>query len=98
TDVICPLTLSPLSRHPVYLDVTIDETWANHVMLGRWAYAMVIAPLSCNTLGKMANGICDNMLLATWLSATCPVMVAPAMDEDMWLHAATKRKDRKSVV
>lgn len=95
TDFISPLTLSTLSQHPVYLDLKIDETWANHVMLGRWADAMVIAPLSCNTLGKMANGICDNMLLATWLSATCPVMVAPAMDEDMWLHAATKRNLEK---
>lgn len=95
TDFISPLTLSTLSQHPVYLDLKIDETWANHVMLGRWADVMVIAPLSCNTLGKMANGICDNMLLATWLSATCPVMVAPAMDEDMWLHAATKRNLEK---
>jgi phosphopantothenoylcysteine decarboxylase/phosphopantothenate--cysteine ligase len=59
-------------------------------MLGRWADVMVVAPLSVNTLAKMANGLCDNMLLATWLSATCPVVVAPAMDEDMWHHPATQ--------
>ncbi len=59
-------------------------------MLGRWADLMLVAPLSCNTLAKMANGFCDNMVLATYLSATCPVVVAPAMDEDMWHHQTTK--------
>ena len=58
--------------------------------LGRWADVMVIAPLSCNTLAKMATGLCDNLLLAVYLSATCPVIAAPAMDEDMWHHASTK--------
>jgi phosphopantothenoylcysteine decarboxylase / phosphopantothenate---cysteine ligase len=60
------------------------------VMLGRWADVMLIAPLSCNTLAKMAHGHCDNLLLAVYLSATCPVVVAPAMDEDMWHHPTTK--------
>jgi len=60
-------------------------------MLGRWADVMLIAPLSCNTLAKMANGQCDNLLLAVYLSATCPVVVSPAMDEDMWHHPSTKR-------
>ena len=60
-------------------------------MLGRWADVMVIAPLSCNTLAKMAHGQCDNLLLAAYLSATCPVVIAPAMDEDMWHHPATKQ-------
>jgi phosphopantothenoylcysteine decarboxylase/phosphopantothenate--cysteine ligase len=60
-------------------------------MLGRWADVMLIAPLSCNTLAKMANGLCDNVLLAVYLSATCPVVIAPAMDEDMWHHPSTKR-------
>ena len=60
-------------------------------MLGRWADVMLIAPLSCNTLAKMANGLCDNFLLAVYLSATCPVIVAPAMDEDMWHHPSTKK-------
>ena len=68
----------------------MKQTWANHVMLGRWADVLLIAPLSCNTLAKMANGQCDNLLLATYLSATCPVVVAPAMDEDMWHHPSTK--------
>src|SRR5688572_22059667 len=88
-DFVSPLTLSTLSRNPVLVEL-FNEEWANHVMLGRWADVMVIAPLSCNTLAKMANGLCDNMLLATWLSATCPVVVAPAMDEDMWHHPATR--------
>lgn len=95
-DFVSPLTLSTLSRNPVLIDLFNGE-WANHVMLGRWADVMIIAPLSCNTLAKMANGYCDNLLLATYLSATCPVVVAPAMDEDMWLHPATKENLRKLV-
>src|SRR5882757_2044907 len=87
---VSPLVLSTLSGNKVLADLFDEDTWANHVMLGRWADVMVIAPLSCNTLAKMANGQCDNLLLATWLSATCPVIVAPAMDEDMWKHPATK--------
>ncbi len=89
-DFVSSLTLSTLSRNQVLIDLFDEQSWANHVMLGRWADVMVIAPLSCNTLAKMANGQCDNLLLATYLSATCPVVVAPAMDEDMWHHAATK--------
>ncbi len=89
-DFVSSLTLSTLSRNTVLTDLFDEQSWANHVMLGRWADVMLIAPLSCNTLSKMANGQCDNLLLATWLSATCPVVVAPAMDEDMWHHPATK--------
>lgn len=89
-DFVSSLTLSTLSKNPVLTDLFDEQSWANHVMLGRWADVMVIAPLSCNTLAKMANGLCDNLLLATYLSATCPVVVAPAMDEDMWLHPSTK--------
>lgn len=89
-DFVSPLTLSTLSKNPVVADLFNNESWSNHVMLGRWADMMLIAPLSCNTLAKMAHGICDNMLLATYLSATCPVAVAPAMDEDMWHHPTTK--------
>lgn len=89
-DFVSSLTLSTLSRNPVLIDLFDEQSWANHVMLGRWADVMVIAPLSCNTLAKMANGQCDNLLLAAYLSATCPVVVAPAMDEDMWHHPATK--------
>lgn len=89
-DFITPLTLSTLSRNPVLIDLANENAWVNHVMLGRWADVMLIAPLSCNTLAKMANGHCDNLLMATYLSATCPVAVAPAMDEDMWNHPSTK--------
>jgi phosphopantothenoylcysteine decarboxylase/phosphopantothenate--cysteine ligase len=89
-DFVSPLTLSTLSKNPVLVDLFDEATWANHVMLGRWADVMVIAPLSCNTLSKMANGQCDNLLMAVYLSATCPVVVAPAMDEDMWHHPSTK--------
>jgi phosphopantothenoylcysteine decarboxylase/phosphopantothenate--cysteine ligase len=88
-DFVTPLTLSTLSKNDVIIDLFEEGSWSNHVMLGRWADLMLIAPLSCNTLGKMANGLCDNMLLATYLSATCPVVVAPAMDEDMWHHPVT---------
>jgi phosphopantothenoylcysteine decarboxylase/phosphopantothenate--cysteine ligase len=88
-DFVTSLTLSTLSKNPVLIDLFDEESWSNHVMLGRWADVMLIAPLSCNTLAKMANGQCDNLLLATYLSATCPVVMVPAMDEDMWHHPST---------
>lgn len=91
TGFITPLSLSTLSRHEVLSEIATEDSWANHVMLGRWADVMLIAPLSCNSLAKMATGSCDNLLMAVYLSATCPVIVAPAMDEDMWHHPATKR-------
>ncbi len=90
-DFISPLTLSTLSKNAVLSEIFEEDEWANHVMLGRWADLMVVAPLSCNTLAKMANGLCDNLLLSVYLSATCPVAVAPAMDEDMWRHPSTKQ-------
>ena len=89
-DFITPLTLSTISKNEVLVDLFNERSWANHVALGRWADIMLIAPLSCNTLAKMANGFCDNLLLAVYLSATCPVIAAPAMDEDMWQHTSTK--------
>ena len=89
-DFVTPLSLSTLSRNPVLSDLSSADTWANHVELGRWADILLIAPLSCNTLAKMAQGLCDNLLLATYLSAVCPVVVAPAMDEDMWRHPSTR--------
>src|SRR5215213_7046445 len=89
-DFVSKLTLSTLSKNPVLIGLFDEDTWANHVMLGRWADIFLIAPLSCNTLSKMATGLCDNLLMATYLSATSPVMVAPAMDEDMWHHQSTK--------
>ena len=89
-DFVTRLTLSTVSKNPVLLELFDESTWANHVELGRWADLMLVAPLSCNTLSKMASGLCDNLLMAVYLSATCPVMVAPAMDEDMWHHPTTK--------
>jgi len=95
TTFITPLTLATLSRNHVLSDLAVGDSWANHVHLGRWADIMLIAPLSCNTLAKMANGYCDNLLLAVYLSSTCPVAVAPAMDEDMWLHPGTNENIKK---
>ena len=91
TEFVSPLTLSTLSKNPVLYNISDEHTWANHVMLGRWADVMMVAPCSANSLAKMAKGICDNLLQAVYLSATCPVVVAPAMDEDMWLHPSTKK-------
>src|SRR5678816_3020679 len=94
-DFVSPLVLSTLTNNKVLIEIAQDDSWSNHVMLGRWADIMVIAPLSCNTLSKMAHGQCDNLLLAVYLSATCPVVVAPAMDEDMWHHPSTNENIRK---
>jgi phosphopantothenoylcysteine decarboxylase / phosphopantothenate---cysteine ligase len=94
-EFVSPLTLSTLSKHPVLIDLAGENTWANHVMLGRWADVMIIAPASCNTLAKMTSGLCDNLLLAAYLSCTCPVVIAPAMDEDMWRHFSTQENIRK---
>lgn len=90
-EFITPLTLSTLSKNKVYTEFSDKKTgeWSNHVELGLWADLMLIAPASANTIGKMANGICDNLLLATYLSARCPVMLAPAMDLDMYVHPST---------
>ncbi|WP_228851973.1 bifunctional phosphopantothenoylcysteine decarboxylase/phosphopantothenate--cysteine ligase CoaBC [Aegicerativicinus sediminis] len=93
-DFITPLTLSTLSKNPVYSSFTSEEdeneVWNNHVELGLWADFFVIAPTTANTLAKMANGICDNLLMATYLSAKCPIYFAPAMDLDMYKHESTK--------
>ena len=93
-DFITPLTLSTLSKNPVhstfYDKEEENELWNNHVDLGLWADVMLIAPATANTLSKMANGTCDNLLLATYLSAKCPVYFAPAMDLDMYIHPSTK--------
>lgn len=93
-DFVTPLTLSTLSKRPVVADFVVDREsgeWTNHVALGKWADLMLIAPLSANTLSKMCAGACDNLLLATYLSAPCPIMVAPAMDLDMYQHWTTRQ-------
>ena len=92
-DFVTPLTLSTLSKNPVhssfYNDDDENALWNNHVELALWADFLVIAPATANTLSKMTNGNCDNLLLATYLSAKCPVFFAPAMDLDMYKHPST---------
>ena len=91
-EFITPLTLATLSRHPVISDFFSqrDGTWHSHVTLGLWADAMVIAPCTASTMGKMAHGIADNMLVTTYLAMRAPVFIAPAMDLDMYEHPSTK--------
>ncbi len=90
-DFVTPLTFSVLSKNPVASNFANQETgeWTNHVDLALWADVMVIAPASANTIAKMATGVCDNILLATYMSARCPVLLSPAMDLDMWKHPST---------
>lgn len=91
-DFVTPLTLSTVSKNPVESEFSDAEgNWNNHVELGLWADAIVIAPATANTIGKMANGLCDNLLLAVYFSARCPVAIAPAMDLDMLQHPAIKK-------
>jgi len=92
-EFISPLTLSTLSGRPVLSEFFTrnDGQWNSHVDLGLWADLLIVAPATAATMGKMANGICDNLLVTTYLSAKCPVMVAPAMDLDMFQHPTTTR-------
>ena len=93
-EFVTPLTLSTLSKHPVWSSFVDDEdenaVWNNHVDLGLWADIMIIAPATANTLSKMAHGVSDNLLLAVYLSAKCPVYFAPAMDLDMYRHPSSQ--------
>ncbi len=93
---VTKLSLSTVSERPVYASYFNEETgeWVNHVHLAEQADFMLIAPLTSNTLAKMAHGFCDNLLLATYLSATCPIWVAPAMDRDMYQHPAVQANMR----
>jgi phosphopantothenoylcysteine decarboxylase/phosphopantothenate--cysteine ligase len=95
-EFITPLTLATLSKNPVLVDFfdPTDGRWNSHVSLGLWADAYVIAPATANTLAKMAHGLADNLLTTTYLSARCPVFVAPAMDLDMYAHTATQENLR----
>ena len=90
---ITPLTMATLSQHPILVDFFNPENgeWHSHVKLGEWADLYLIAPATANTMAKMATGVADNLLLTTYLSARCPVAVAPAMDLDMYAHVATQR-------
>ena len=90
TEFISPLTLGTLSRNAVITSVHSEAGWNNHVELGLWADAYVVAPATATTLAKLAHGICDTALVAVYLSARCPVFFAPAMDVDMWHHPATR--------
>jgi len=92
SEFITPLTLSTLSQHPVIIDPFDKRTgeWNSHVELGQWADVMILAPVTANTLGKMAHGIADNFLVTAYLSAKCPVFIAPAMDLDMYAHPTTR--------
>ncbi len=92
---VSPLALATVSKHPVLANVNDGATWNNHVALGLWADLMIVAPCSANTLGKLANGLCDNLVNAVYLSARCPIFIAPAMDEDMWLHRSTQQNIAK---
>ena len=96
-EFITPLTLATLSRHPVICDffANRDGVWNNHVDLGHWADAMLIAPATASTIGKMAYGVADNMLITTYLSCKSPVFIAPAMDADMYMHPATQQNLEK---
>jgi len=99
SEFIPPLTLSTLSKNPVALDFVKNKNgeWENHVELGLWADLFIIAPATANTIAKMANGICDNLLLATYLSSRCPVWIAPAMDLDMFIHPSTTSNINKII-
>ena len=97
-DFVTPLTLSTLSNNPVLVNFTSDDDnrlWNNHVELGIWADMLIIAPATANTLSKMVNGSSDNLLIATYLSAKCPVYFAPAMDLDMYKHPSTQKAFKK---
>ncbi len=94
TAFVSPLTFATLSKRAVLTSVISEEGWNNHVELGLWADAFVIAPATANTLARLAHGICDDILAAVYLSARCPVLFAPAMDVDMWAHPSTQANVR----
>lgn len=98
-EFVTPLTLSTLSNRPLFIDFHDAHSgeWNSHVDLGMWADLILIAPVTANTMGKMVNGIADNLLITTYLSAKCPVMFAPAMDLDMYKHPSTVNNVKRLV-
>ena len=95
THFVSALSFATLSKNTVHVNLIDNETWSNHVELGLWADVFIIAPATATTLAKMAHGLSDNMLVATYLSAKCPVYIAPAMDLDMWKHPSTQENINK---
>ncbi|NDC43022.1 MAG: bifunctional phosphopantothenoylcysteine decarboxylase/phosphopantothenate--cysteine ligase CoaBC, partial [Chitinophagia bacterium] len=97
TAFVTPLALATVSKQEVHSDIADGDSWNNHVALGLWADVMLIAPCTANTLGRLANGICDSLVAAVYLSARCPVYLAPAMDADMWIHPSTQHNVQRLV-
>ncbi len=91
TNFVTPLTFSTLSKNKVYIELFNSGLWENHVLLARWADVFLVAPATFNSIAKMANGICDNLLLTVFFSLQCPSIIAPAMDDDMWKHDANRK-------
>lgn len=89
-DFVGPLSFSTLSGHQVFSKLTDGQDWQNHVHLGLWADLFLVAPVSAQSMAKFSIGMVDNLLTAVYLSAKCPVMIAPAMDLDMWIHPSTQ--------
>jgi phosphopantothenoylcysteine decarboxylase/phosphopantothenate--cysteine ligase len=94
-EFVTPLTMSTLSQNEVLIDMMHENQWNSHVDLGIWADLLLVAPATANSLAKMAIGLADNLAMTTYLSAKCPVMIAPAMDLDMWQHPTTKKNIAK---
>lgn len=90
TEFVTPLTFEALTHFPVYTDSSTNQSWNNHIEIGLWADLYIVAPATANTIAKLAHGMADDMLTTCYLSARCPIFVAPAMDMDMWRHPATR--------
>ncbi len=96
-DFVGAISFQSLTRKPVHSQLTNEDSWNNHVELGLWADAYIIYPITANTIAKLCNGMCDNMITAAYLSSRCPVFIAPAMDLDMWKHPSTQRNIKRLI-
>jgi len=96
-DFVGAISFQSLTRKPVHSQLTNEDSWNNHVELGLWADAYIIYPITANTIAKLCNGMCDNMITAAYLSTRCPVFLAPAMDLDMWKHPTTQRNIKRLI-